>query len=205
MHSVIEEITINNNWRDTEFSKYKINPSKVEEELWCRMCIPMIYAHWKGFVVDALKILLKHLNSLKLNYRQVTTNLTVISLGNSYKSLSGKQSFEQKIVFTDKFYELLQKTVKFKLKIETKSNLNSNVFLELCQIFNFDTQKFNTVIPDINRLINIRNSIAHGENSFVLNQPNITKYIGSVTAAIDILLKEIELFLVNKYYLSDNK
>lgn len=205
MHDIIEEITINNKWRDTEFSKYKINPSKVEEKLWCRMCIPMIYAHWEGFVVSALKILLKYLNSLELSYQQVTTNLTVISLGDSYKSLSGKQSFEQKIDFTDKFYELLQKTVKFKLKIETKSNLNKKVFLELCQIFDFDTQKFNNSTHDINRLVQIRNSIAHGENSFVLEQSDIIKHINAVNTIIDILLQEIELFLVNKRYLSSNE
>lgn len=203
MHKVIEEITISNEWRNSEFAKYKINPNEVDEHLWCRMCIPMIYAHWEGFVVDALKTLLKHLNSLELNYQQVTTSLTVVSLGDSYKSLSGKQSFEQRIVFTEKFYNLLQKTVKFKLKIETKSNLRSDIFLELCQIFDFNYQKFDSITSDINRLVATRNSIAHGENSILPDKKNITKFIDSVMNAMDILLEEIELFLVNKRYLSN--
>jgi hypothetical protein len=204
VHSVIEEITTNNKWRDTEFSKYKINPSKVEEELWCRMCIPMIYAHWEGFVIDSLRTLLKYLNSLNLNYQQITTKLLVVSLGDSYKSLSGKQSFHQRIIFTENFHKSLQKVIKFKSKIETKSNLNGKVLSELCTMFDFDIQKFNT-ISDIDRLVQIRNSIAHGENSFVLDQPNITQYIKAVMTATDILLEEIELFLVNKRYLLSNE
>ena len=71
-------------------------------------------------------------------------------------------------------------------------------------MFDFDIQKINT-ISDIDRLVQIRNSIAHGENSFVLDQPNITQYIKAVMTATDILLEEIELFLVNKRYLLSNE
>ena len=116
MHSVVEEISINNDWRDGEFAKYKANSLNVEEQLWCRMCIPMIYAHWEGFVVDALKIMLNHLNQLDLQSTQLPTNLVVVSLGDAYRTLSGKQSFDQRIKFTHSFNELLSKTVTFKTK-----------------------------------------------------------------------------------------
>ncbi|MFW7526165.1 MAE_28990/MAE_18760 family HEPN-like nuclease [Vibrio ostreicida] len=202
MHSVVEEISINNDWRDGEFAKYKANSLNVEDQLWCRMCIPMIYAHWEGFVVDALKIMLKHLNQLDLQSTQLPTNLVVVSLGDSYRTLSGKQSFEQRINFTQSFNELLDKPVKFKTKVDTKSNLKSNVFEDLCVAFGFDSSKFAGQLNDIDRLVNIRNSIAHGENSMQPDMQNIGKYITSVKNAMDLLLYEIDDYLSEQRYIA---
>lgn len=202
MHSVVDEISINNDWRDGEFAKYKANSLNVEEQLWCRMCIPMIYAHWEGFVVDALKIMLKHLNQLDLQSTQLPTNLVVVSMGDSYRTLSGKQSFEQRINFTQSFNELLDKPVKFKTKVDTKSNLKSNVFEDLCVAFGFDSSKFEGQLNDIDRLVNIRNSIAHGENSMRPDMQNIKKYIKSVKDAMDLLLYEIDDYLSEQRYIA---
>lgn len=201
MHSVVSEIVVNNDWRDGEFAKYKANSLNVEETLWCRMCIPMIYANWEGFVVDALKIMLNHLNKLELQSTQLPSNLVVVGLGDAYRTLSGKQSFQQRIDFTNSFNDLLSKPVKFKTKVDTKSNLKSDVFNELCGSFDFDSDKFKELLKDIDRLVHIRNSIAHGENSINPNMVNIERYIESVKSAIDLLLYEIDEYLSLEKYL----
>jgi len=200
-HNVIAEILENNNWRDGEFAKMKANASAVEEIFWCRMCVPLIYAHWEGFVVDSLKELLKYLNVLKLPATAVPVHLVVLCLGDSYKSLSGKQNFEQRIDFTNKFNLLLKNTIKFKTKIETKSNLKSDVMRDLCYMFHFDFKKFEDGMSDIDRLVNVRNSIAHGENSVVPDMKNILKYIDAVKFSTDLLIDEINEFLSGSKYL----
>ncbi|MDM8546325.1 MAE_28990/MAE_18760 family HEPN-like nuclease [Candidatus Venteria ishoeyi] len=201
MHDVIEEISASNSWRDGEFAKFKLNAANVDKNLWFRMCIPMIYAHWEGFVVSSLRILISYLNSLELNPKNIRTNLVVIGLGDSYKTLSGKQSFVQRIEFTDKFSSLYKESLKFAKKIDTKSNLRSNVLEELCKMFGFNYENFIEYTSDIDRLVNIRNSIAHGENAFLLDLENIDKYIKAVTAATDVLLREIQRFVEDKEYL----
>jgi len=201
MHSIIEEISINNQWREGEFARYKKKPRHIDEILWCRMCVPMIYAHWEGFVIDALKILLQHLNKLDLVYEEIKTNLVVKSLEKAYKPLSGKQSFNQCIVFTEQFYDKLKNKVKFEVRVDTKSNLRSDVLEEICLQFGFRYHKFKDVEADVNKLVNVRNRIAHGENSIVPDYKNIERYIESITLATDILLNEIEYFLMNKQYL----
>ena len=200
-HSVIEEIVESNSWRDGEFAKFKARAISTDENLWCRMCIPMIYAHWEGFVVSSLKVLIEHLNTLELCPDKIPTKLVVVGLGDAYKTLSGKQSFEQRIDFTDKFKFLFQKSIKFKKKIDTKSNLKSDVLKELCTMFGFNYDAFSDQVSDIDRLINIRNSIAHGENSIVPDVDNVTKYIDSVNNAMDILVNEIDQFLTNEEFL----
>lgn len=202
MHRVVEEIYESNKWRDGEFAKFKVNSSNVDENLWCRMCIPMIYAHWEGFVVSSLKVLLEHLNRLELNPKDVKTNLVVVGLGDSYKSLSGKQSFKQRVEFTDKFSGIFQEKLKFAKKIDTKSNLRSDVLNELCEMFSLDFSGFEDQAGDIDRLVNVRNSIAHGENSIVPRLENIEKYIEAVTKAMDVLIEEIQKFIEGEEYLA---
>lgn len=60
MHKVVDEIVTSNEWRDGEFAKLKVGSIGLDEALWCRMCIPMIYAHWEGYVVTSLKILIDY-------------------------------------------------------------------------------------------------------------------------------------------------
>ncbi len=200
-HEVIIEIQEDNNWRDGELAKFKINPHKVEQQLWDRMCIPMIYAHWEGYVVSSLRVLIGHLNKLQLNPGDVDTKLIVIGLGKTYNSLSGKQSFDQKVDFTDKFIALFESAIKFKKDIDTKSNLNSKVLKELCNMFGFNFEKFKDVISDIDRIVTFRNKIAHGENSILPDTDSIETYISSVAEATDIFMQEIDQFLSNESYL----
>jgi hypothetical protein len=200
MHKVVDEIVTSNEWRDGEFAKLKVGSIGLDDALWCRMCIPMIYAHWEGYVVTSLKILIDYLNSLSLSVSEVPTKLVVVGLGDAYKTLSGKQSFGQRVDFTNKFFELLKATVKFKKKIDTRSNLKSDVLLELCDMYGFNFERFYNVSADIDRLVNIRNSIAHGENSIVPSKDNVLKYISSVTEAMDTLRDEIDRFLICEEY-----
>lgn len=200
MHKVVDEIVVSNEWRDGEFAKFKINAAAVDDTLWCRMCVPMVYAHWEGYVVSSLKLLIDYLNELKLLASDIPTKLVVVGLGDTYRSLSGKQSFSQRIEFTERFRNLLLATVKFNKQINTKSNLKSGVLEDLCDMYGFDFARFSDVTGDIDRLVNIRNSIAHGENSFVVNMDNVKKYIDSVTTAMDIFREEIEVFLVREGY-----
>ena len=200
MHRVVAEIVASNEWRDGEFAKFKIGSPGVDEPFWYRLCIPMIYAHWEGYVVSSLKLLIDHLNGLELSAAEVPTKLVVVGLGDAYKTLSGKQSFGQRVEFTEKFRELLKMTVKFKKKIDTRSNLKSDVLLELCGMYGFEFGRFCDVTSDIDRLVNIRNSIAHGENSIVPSKDNIQNFITAVTEAMDILRDEIERFLAGEEY-----
>lgn len=201
MHNIVAEIYETNSWRDGEFAKFKVNPHQVESSLWGRMCVPMIYANWEGFVVSSLKMLLKHLNELQLTPVQIPTRLVVVGLGDSYSTLSGKQSFEQRCTFTDRFNDLLKSTVRFSTKIETKSNLHSEVLRDLCLMFDFDFNRFKDLTSILDRLVHVRNCIAHGENSILPTQENIDLYIETVKSAIDIMLDEIDKFLTQENYL----
>ena len=89
-----------------------------------------------------------------------------------------------------------------KKKIDTKSNLRSDVLKELCQMFDLDFIKFDEFTSVIDRLVNVRNSIAHGENSIKVSQENINAYMDSVNGAMEVFLNEVNLYLENESYLA---
>lgn len=201
--SLIDEIAQSSEWREGEFAKFKVNANGVDEVLWCRMCVPMIYAHWEGFVSSSLRELLRFLNNQALRPSECKVNIIVVGLGDAYQTLSGKQSFSQRVNFTNSFQEMFAKTLNFGSKINTKSNLNSKVLKEICEMFGFNFENFKELTSDIDRLVSIRNAIAHGENSHILDQEKISHYIVIVTKAMDVLLNEIGAFVESQSFLKE--
>ena len=127
--------------------------------------------------------------------------MVVIGLGDSLRTLSGKQSFVQRLDFIEKFRVLLNSSLRIAKRIDTKSNLKSEVLEEICRMYGFDFGRFSGVVGDIDRLVHVRNSIAHGENSFVIDQLNLDKYASSVIAAMDLFRDEIDGFIDREAYL----
>lgn len=199
------EIRQENEWREQDFAKLKYINSLLPKEtqaLFLRMSVPYIYAHWEGFVIDALKKILRYLNSLKLKHDQVKINIFVLSLQKKFDYLKGKQSFEHKCKFSEDFLSILVHELKFDNKyVDTKSNLKFEVLEELCQSFGLNITQFNEHKSSLNQLVNIRNSIANGENSYVLSLENIENYIELVNTLIFSLQEEFEQYLQEEKYL----
>lgn len=206
--NIIDEIQINNNWRELDFAKFKIIHSTLNSDLqplFLRMCIPMIYAHWEGFVVSSLKTVIETLNKKELKHDEVKVNIFVLAIQEKFNYLKGKQSFVQKCQFSENFISRLENKLSFNKKIDTKSNLNFTVLQELCEIFGFSINEFNEYELELNKLVNIRNSIAHGENSYVIQLENIEKYIMLITNLIFTFENEIDKFIKEKKYSKTNE
>ncbi len=205
MNNVIEEIRQENRWRQNDFANMKLlyqNISSQHQDLFLRMTIPYLYAHWEGFALDSLKKLINYFNKLRLQHEDVKINIFVLSLNDKFNFLKGKQSFSQKYEFSENFLKSLENELKFdKKNIDTKSNLKFDVLTELCEIFGFEKQRFENFRHDLDKLVNIRNSIAHGENSYVLSLENFDKYIELINDLMFHLQTEIEEYLSQKRYL----
>jgi len=209
MINVINEIKQENEWRQKDFVNMKFLYSEISNDLqplFLRMTIPYLYAHWEGFALDSLRKVVNYFNKLKLQHKDVKINLFVLSLNDKFNFLKSKQSFSQKCEFSENFLQNLQNDLKFdKKNINTKSNLRFDVLTELCEIFGLELKKFDKFKNDLDRFVNIRNSIAHGENSYVLNIENFDKYVNLVNDLIFHLQTEIESYLIEKKYLKQNE
>lgn len=208
MNRLTEEILASCEWRNSELENLKkvgiitFNSQKERvKEQYYRMCIPYIYAHWEGFVVESFKLLITYLNSLDIAKEAVIENVYTFSLLNSLKPLSGKQSFEQCTEFVNKFtYEYGKKLFIPPSIFTTKSNLN---YKQLQIIFKWFGMTNNCTMfeSNINKLVVQRNRIAHGENGIIIHYNDIEEFCEVLQKIFDILVITFDDYINNANYL----
>lgn len=208
MHQLTEEIIASKEWRVRELEALKkigviaLNeyPAR-EQQQYYRMCIPYIYAHWEGFVVESFKSLITYLNNEQLDKKNVINELYTFSLQKVLKPLSGKQSFEQLSQFVEKFVKDFDRELYIEPSLLTaNSNLNYKQITIILSKFGMNNclEKYKS---DINQLVNQRNSIAHGENGIIIERNHVSNKIIVLQEMFDLIILEFENYLSQKSYL----
>lgn len=206
--NIIAEIEINRDWRVKEFQKIKLIYSDLQGnprhlQTYSSMCIPMIYAHWEGYCVATFRLVADHINNQRLPYKSLINTLFTYSQKSTYDYLKGKQSFEQRCKFSTKFIQILNgDSITIDKKLDAKSNLNFKIFKEFFQIFDIEIEHLKeSYNRELDRLVRVRNSIVHGENSIVVDDEMIMKYINLVTELFDQVLLIFSDFLLNQKFI----
>lgn len=208
MHPLTNEIIASREWRIRELEDLKkvgilaLNtyPQKVKDQYY-RMCIPYIYAHWEGFIVESFKQLISFLNDLHLDKKLVRNELYAFSLQDILKPLAGKQSFEQTCQFAQKFIENYDRALYIDPALLTaKSNLNYKQLVVILGKFGMENclTKYQ---GEINQLVNQRNRIAHGENGITVEYANISDKISMLQEIFDLMILKFEEYLSERMYL----
>lgn len=208
MHKLTEEIIASKEWRVRELESIKkigiiaLNEyPRREQQQYYRMCIPYIYAHWEGFVVESFKLLITYLNHEGLDKKLVINELYTFSLQKVLKPLAGKQSFEQLHQFVEKFVKEFDGALYIEPSLFTvNSNLNYKQMVNLLSKFGMNNclEKYKL---DINQLVNQRNSIAHGENGIIIEKNHVSNKISMLQEVFDLVIMEFENYLSQKLYL----
>ncbi|EOS72355.1 hypothetical protein C819_04347 [Lachnospiraceae bacterium 10-1] len=208
MHPLTNEIIASREWRVRELESLKKvgilalnNYSQKVRDQYYRMCIPYIYAHWEGFVVESFKQLISYLNSLHLDKKLVRIELYAFSLQDVLKPLAGKQSFEQTCQFAEKFTRDYDRALYIDPTLLTaKSNLNYKQLTIILSKFGVENclAKYQN---EINQLVNQRNRIAHGENGITVEYTNISRKISMLQEIFDIMILKFEEYLSKRMYL----
>ena len=208
MQTLTNEIIASREWRMRELEDLKkvgilaLNtyPQKVKNQYY-RMCIPYIYAHWEGFIVESFKQLISFLNDLHLDKKLVRNELYAFSLQDILKPLAGKQSFEQTCQFAQKFTENYDRALYIDPALLTaKSNLNYKQLVVILGKFGMENclTKYQ---GEINQLVNQRNRIAHGENGITVEYVNISDKISMLQEIFDLMILKFEEYLSERMYL----
>ena len=215
INQILDEILENISWRLEEVRQYDsiINSlTSIDNEsydmqvsLLLRSAIPMVYAHWEGFVVSTLNKLFTYLNSLELGSIQYCHNYLTTAYEQSLQSLVDSKNFDKRKKHLINLYNNFSTQVKFNKKIDTKSNLTFSVLQEICLKVNLDDTKFNEYKIELDKLVNIRNSIAHGDvqSNIFTEFKDIEQYIDLLEALMLDFNNEIQLILEKQKYLKE--
>lgn len=168
------QLTHDRTWRIKEISDLRSISERadlIQQRVLLRSLVTMCYAHWEGYVRYAARKFLEHIALRKLRYDELDKQffrnyflprLTALS--------SNKGTLEERCDLVDNILDFSTKRfshVNIDL-VNTQSNLNFDVFKDICLICGVSIEKYlekKTFIDVF--LLKRRNSIAHGEDTFV--------------------------------------
>jgi hypothetical protein len=210
LHRFLEECQSEKSWRIAELAHIKKLISELEDsgraDILKKMAVPYLYAHWEGFCVASFRLLYEYLNRSAFQYEDLNFNLITLANSKSYDYLKGKHSFDQKVKFTSSFIHLVNHSVfKIEGKVETNSNVNYKVMENLFRTLGIETTMLSTYKKDLDTFVQIRNAIAHGENSIELNSGQLEDYFQLIYTMMDEIILEFERYFVNHNYRRENK
>lgn len=131
-----------------------------------RAGVPILYAHWEGFVKAGTEALLNFINYQRLSYRSLKPCFIVFGARKWVRELSGFGNPVQSIAAVEFFLNELdgRAEISFTGSINTEANLSSTVFERIATSVGVNTGAYETKYMLIDSsLLNRRNNVAHGE------------------------------------------
>jgi hypothetical protein len=201
--SFIEEINRDIDWRMAELASLKTIPLRYNllpkhKELLIKYAVPSIYALWEGFVKNTFELYAKEINNLSISSNDVHINILthfVSSQGDLRLENARTDFIKQK-----KFIECYHSKINQPLYINTgynitKSNVNFDVINDILMRFNLSQFPKNDFNDRLNKLLNFRNKIAHGEKSISVTIEDIEFF----SKLVNDLMVETLLRIENGY------
>lgn len=205
--TIQEEISADIDWRNGELAelrvilhKAKLTPS--QRTTYIRYIVPAIYALWEGFIKNSLELYCKEINSSGVFITSLHENLlTHAIISNDKLALDrARTQFETQREFSLYICKHLCKPFPAVCKLPTKSNVNSDVLLDLLSRFNLGTIDVK-LGKKLDKLLTFRNTIAHGDNSIPVKEDNIDEFTQLIQNLMVIVFDKIDYAVTNKTYL----
>lgn len=130
-----------------------------------RMAMPMLYAHWEGYVREALQSYLEHVEKLKIPQVRANPALLSYAWSQNFRAVASNQNAEARAEFTRKILAALQDPLAFHKKeheIDVSSNLRFKIVEKLCVSMCLNVGKLKEREKALDHLVEQRNTIAHG-------------------------------------------
>ena len=168
------QITEDRTWRLKEISDIKTAVLRADNRLQkvlLRAATTICYAHWEGYVKFAARKYMEHIALRKLKYRDIDRQFRknfflprLAALSRTNTSLHERcELLDQILDSSEGIFSRINDDL-----IATRSNLNFEVFADICLVCSVPLDVFQdeaTFIDTI--LLKRRNAIAHGEETFV--------------------------------------
>lgn len=157
-----------------------------------RFAVPILYAHWEGFVKKASELYLEFVSNKYLKHNQLKPQFIALSLTKKLGKLEIK-NIEEKTKTVEFLLKEIDKNSNIPTKniIQTKSNLRFDVFEEIIFVLDLNISKFSKFQSIINDLVDSRNNIAHGDYLRVQFSAYFSMYT-DIQSLMELLKNELE-------------
>lgn len=159
-------------WRRRELTNFKSlihHARNSHQQSLLRAGILLLYAHWEGYIKKVSETFFYYLNFKGHKYCELKSNFLAVGIADKFNGNFPQNKFSA-YASSVQFIVNDAKNLKFKIdvasRVDTKSNLSSEVLIELLEMLGVETQHFNNNKFHIDgRLLKYRNAIAHGERT----------------------------------------
>ena len=197
MEIFVQEIEADIDWRISELATLKSIPIQYSfrpnhKDIHLKYSIPAIYAIWEGFVKNCFTIYSNHLNSLSITRKDISPALLTHQIDSVCDFNSPRQNFESKQKLVGMLDNLFNDIILIKPSVPTESNVNLKVLNRILERFCIP-QVDSKYDKGLNKLLRFRNTIAHGENSIIVNMPHVIEFISLIENLMLDIIISIEL------------
>lgn len=157
-------------WRIKEISSLKMSVASrslsLAQSTLIRAGIPLLYAHWEGFVKQSSQDYLEYVSNQRLKYGELSSCFVVFGAKKHLTSVVESRRTSINIAAVDFFRNCTEERADLILSnaINTKSNLKSEVFIDIATSLGVSFLPYSAYSNLIDEsLLARRNAIAHGE------------------------------------------
>lgn len=126
------------------------------------MALPMLYAHWEGFVKEVIELYIEYIEKKAIDPSKIHPTILCFSMKQRIKKLINSGSVEHMTKFAAWIIKNISHPMQFDDRnIETKSNLSFENLKALCDTLRIDVDQLEGQKRKINGLVHLRNNIAH--------------------------------------------
>lgn len=181
-------------WRKKELQYIKSqipNNKSSKQEALLRSAIPILYAHWEGFVKVSTESYLKFVASKYIKHSELQPQFIALSLAKLINDTS-VNNIESRTAIIKNLLDTFNKSSNIPTKniINTKSNLNFSVFKEILFILSLSATPYIIYESYIDDLVDTRNHIAHG-NQKIIDYMTCMNMFDDMFSIMEILKNDI--------------
>lgn len=210
-------------WRQSELRFLNNQIEKLDNEndkkTLRRSAILMLYAHFEGFTKFSFELYINAINNENLRCAQVNHHIVACSMNDVFKELRNPNSktnifrnslpddtmlhrFARNVHFLQSLDEKLSQLVSIPESIiDTESNLKPKVISKLLYSIGLNHNLFESEYGAVNRLLNIRNKIGHGEMRRGLEEQEFNDLYNISINILTVIKSKIMESLTNRNYL----
>lgn len=208
MPTLEEKIEYEIDWRTAEIAITKSLPllfpfSNQQSEILKKYAIPTFYSLWEGFVVECFSIYIREINALRLNKDQIHFNILTHSIDALCKLNNARIEFPKQVALIKKICDHIDKEIIIPVGVPTESNIKFKVINSIFHRFNLAPFPSDPYEKRLNKLMLIRNGIAHGQNSIPITPELIEETSETVILCMHSTAERILEGYVNAAYLDN--
>jgi hypothetical protein len=193
-------------WRLKELANLKLavrRTDALQEKTLVRAAVPLLYAHWEGFIKNATVAYVNFVHCQGLRYDQLASCFVTFGVKRHLRELSTSRQAASNIAAVEFLITRLGQRADLTLSkvVDTESNLSSTVFENIAVSVGLPTAAYRPRYNLIDEsLLKRRNKIAHGEY-LDLNATDCRQLIDEVITLLRAYKNDIEITAGDGAYL----